>query len=142
MRLQDWSEVEGPLRERVRAWLETKDSPSRWPLYVVAEKILGAAEPLDGSWAVNGTSGYDFINMVNGLFVDTANADAFTQLYHDWIRDDTPFPEIVYRKKLLILQISLSSELHMLTHQLDRLAQKSRWSRDLPSTHCSRACAK
>ena len=28
------------------------------------------------------------------------------------------------------MQVSLSSELHMLAHQLDRLAQKNRWSRD------------
>ena len=38
--------------------------------------------------------------------------------------------DLVYSKKLLIMQVSLSSELHMLTHQLDRLAQKSRRSRD------------
>src|SRR5581483_11665535 len=37
---------------------------------------------------------------------------------------------IVYEKKSLILQISLSSELRMLTDQLDRLAQKHRGSRD------------
>ena len=42
----------------------------------------------------------------------------------------TRYHEVVYRKKLLILQVSLSSELHMLTHQLDRLAQQSRRSRD------------
>src|SRR5262249_49683740 len=34
------------------------------------------------------------------------------------------------QKKLLILNASLASELHMLAHQLDRLAQKSRRSRD------------
>ena len=44
--------------------------------------------------------------------------------------DSTRFADIVYAKKLLIMQVSLASELHMLTHQLDRLAQKSRRSRD------------
>ena len=37
---------------------------------------------------------------------------------------------MAYRNKSLIMSVSLSSELHMLTHQLDRLAQKSRRSRD------------
>ncbi len=35
-----------------------------------------------------------------------------------------------YQKKTLTLQVSLSSELQMLAYQLDRLAQKNRWSRD------------
>ena len=37
---------------------------------------------------------------------------------------------MVYNAKLLIMQVSLSSEVHMLAYQLDRLAQKHRWSRD------------
>src|SRR5207248_8820073 len=69
-------------------------------------------------------------NQVNGLFVDGANTAAFSRLYADWIQDSTRYPELVYREKRLIMQVSLSSELHMLTHQLDRLAQKSRRSRD------------
>jgi (1->4)-alpha-D-glucan 1-alpha-D-glucosylmutase len=108
---------------------EGEDS-ARWPLYVVAEKILGAGEQLAENWAVHGTSGYDFLNVVNGLFVDTANEDAFSRLYCDLIGDAMSFPETAFRKKLLILQASLASELHMSTHQLDRLAQKSRASRD------------
>ena len=100
------------------------------PLYVVAEKILAVDEPLPQRWAVHGTSGYDFLNMVNGLFVDRANEDALTRLYHEFVGDDTPFEEIVYRKKKLILKISLASELHVLAHRLDRLAQRHRLTRD------------
>ncbi|HXG11105.1 MAG TPA: malto-oligosyltrehalose synthase [Gemmataceae bacterium] len=105
-----------------------------WPLYVVVEKILGTGEPLPDDWPTYGTSGYDFLNMVNGLFVDAANAPAFSRIYRDWIQDTTPFAEVVYQKKSLILRVALSSELHMLAHQLDRLAQKDRWSRDFTLT--------
>src|SRR5439155_16877436 len=100
------------------------------PLYVVVEKILGAGEPLPEDWPVHGTTGYDFVNMVNGLFVDGSQAQAFSRLYQEWTHTDLPFAEVVYQKKLLIPQVALSSELHMLAHQLDRLAQKNRWSRD------------
>ncbi|HKZ04791.1 MAG TPA: malto-oligosyltrehalose synthase [Methylomirabilota bacterium] len=102
----------------------------RAPVYVVAEKILGPGEALPESWSVHGTSGYDFLNAVNGLFVDGANADAFTSLHAALTGEDQPFAEIAYQKKALIVNVSLASELSMLTHQLDALAQKSRASRD------------
>jgi (1->4)-alpha-D-glucan 1-alpha-D-glucosylmutase len=134
----DWRELEGPLRQRIAANMRggTAGRPcpntnlDGWPLYVVAEKILGSGEPLSDTWAVYGTSGYDFVNQINGLFVDAAATDSFRRLYQDWIQDGTRFNEIVYQKKLLILQMSLASELYMLAYQLDRLAQKSRKSRD------------
>ena len=126
----DWKELEEPLRQRIASELHAGDGPDRWPLYVVVEKILAANELLPEDWAVDGTSGYDFTNVVNGLFVDAAAADAFSRLYHDWIQDHTRLAEIVYQKKLLILQVSLASELYMLSYQLDGLAQKSRKSRD------------
>jgi (1->4)-alpha-D-glucan 1-alpha-D-glucosylmutase len=118
----DWNEIEGPLRECIAG--------ERKLLYVVAEKILAADEPLVPDWPVAGTSGYDFLVMANSLFVDTANAAAFTRLYDAQVDGSPRYPETAYRKKLLIVQVSLASELHMLTHQLDRLAQKSRKSRD------------
>jgi (1->4)-alpha-D-glucan 1-alpha-D-glucosylmutase len=100
------------------------------PLYVVVEKILGPVEPMPEDWPTYGTSGYYFVNMLNGLFVDGRNFQPFTRLYQDWIDSEVPFAEVVYQKKFLIMQVALSSELHMLANQLDRLAQKNRWSRD------------
>ncbi len=128
---RDPADLEAALAEFARTTgAPAQNGPAGWPLYVVAEKILAGGEPLPEQWAVYGTSGYDFLNLLNGLFVDTANEAAFNRLYHDFIGDETRFAELAYRKKLLILQTSLASELHMLTHQLDHLAQKSRGSRD------------
>jgi (1->4)-alpha-D-glucan 1-alpha-D-glucosylmutase len=121
----EWSELEGPLLVRINSGA----LPER-PLYVVVEKILGSNETLPADWPVHGTTGYDFLNVLGGLFVDPATSRAFTTLYRDWIEDYTPFPEVVYQKKILILQLSLSSELQMLSLTLDRLAQRQRWSRD------------
>ena len=45
-----------------------------------------------------------------------AHTAAFSRLYADWIQDSTRYPELVYREKRLIMQVSLSSELHMLAH--------------------------
>jgi (1->4)-alpha-D-glucan 1-alpha-D-glucosylmutase len=100
------------------------------PLYVVVEKILETGESLCTDWPTNGTTGYEFLNAVNGLFVEGHAAAAFTRLYRDLVGMDIPFAEQVYHDKYLILQVALASELHMLAHQLDRLAQKHRASRD------------
>jgi (1->4)-alpha-D-glucan 1-alpha-D-glucosylmutase len=127
---EDWKEVEGALRQAVARAVEEHDGSPLWrPLYVAAEKILDLSEPIP-DWPVHGTTGYTFLNMVNGLFVDRTHASALTRLYHRWGGVEIPFRDLVYQKKFLILQVSMSSELHMLAHQLDRLAQKNRWSRD------------
>jgi (1->4)-alpha-D-glucan 1-alpha-D-glucosylmutase len=118
-----WEQVRTPLRERFRAEPEHH-------LYVVVEKILGHNEPLPADWTTDGTTGYEFLNVVNGLFVDPAREDAVTGVFHLLTGFDEPFEQLVYEKKFQILQSLLSSELHMLGHQLDRLAQQERWSRD------------
>jgi (1->4)-alpha-D-glucan 1-alpha-D-glucosylmutase len=119
-----WEEIEGELRERIAA------AGGEGRLYVVVEKILGKAEALPADWACDGTSGYDFVNVVNGLFVDPAGEEPLTRLYREWAGGDGPFAEVVFSKKYLILRASLSSELQMLARQLDRLAQRNRRSRD------------
>ena len=45
------------------------------PIYLVVEKILARHEKLREDLPVAGTTGYEFMNLVNGLFVDPA-ADA------------------------------------------------------------------
>ena len=138
-RERPWPELEEPLRQAIAEVRRDRTHPLVRPLYVVVEKILGTGEALPDDWPVWGTSGYDFLNLLNGLFVDTANARAFTRLYHDWIQAEEHLPEVVYEKKRLILDVSLSSELLMLGHRLDRLAQKNRWSRDFTLNTLRRA---
>jgi (1->4)-alpha-D-glucan 1-alpha-D-glucosylmutase len=99
--------------------------------FVVAEKILAAGEPLVEAWPVDGTCGYELLNEINGLFVDGGQVEAFTALYGAITGEDLSFAQVAYEKKVLILNASLASELHMLTHQLDELAQKRRASRDV-----------
>lgn len=109
------------------------------PVYVVVEKILAVGEPLPSDWPVDGTSGYDFLNMLNGIFVQRNNEECFSRLYHDWTGDRTSFKDLVYAKKKLILKAALASELHVLAGRLDRLAQKNRHSRDFTETGLRKA---
>jgi (1->4)-alpha-D-glucan 1-alpha-D-glucosylmutase len=49
--------------------------------WVVVEKILEADETLPADWACAGTTGYDGLKLIDGLFVDPAGADPLTTEY-------------------------------------------------------------
>ncbi len=101
-----------------------------WAFYVVAEKILTGNEPLRTEWAVEGTTGYGFLNLVNGLFVDRTKDKAFQQLYRRFTGWATAFDDLVCDSKRLILQVAMSSELNVLARRLDQISEQHRWSRD------------
>lgn len=141
---QDWLERRfGSADERRVAaeqaaleWFETarsmdpKGTLAR-PLYVVVEKILSRGEHLPDSWPVDGTTGYDFANLANGLFVDASNQKAFTRLYSDFTHTaPTNFGELVNSTKKIIMLVSLASEVNELAYQLKRIASQNRWYRD------------
>jgi (1->4)-alpha-D-glucan 1-alpha-D-glucosylmutase len=100
------------------------------PLFVVVEKILGKEEPLPGTWPVSGTTGYDFLNLLNGLFVQTSNERAMNETYVRFIRRRISFEDLVYESKKLIMQASMASEINVLGHQLNLLSERDRRSRD------------
>jgi (1->4)-alpha-D-glucan 1-alpha-D-glucosylmutase len=99
------------------------------PLFVVVEKILALDEELP-DWRTHGTSGYDFLIQLNGLFVDGRNEKAFNAVWENFTRLKTAFREIAYRSKQLVLRLSMASELNVLAHQLNRFSERSRYYRD------------
>jgi (1->4)-alpha-D-glucan 1-alpha-D-glucosylmutase len=103
---------------------------NRAPLYVLVEKILEPGESLRSDWPVDGTVGYDFANLVNGLFIDAKNQRAFTNLYHRFIGGAIDVETVIYESKKLILQSALASELTVLTHMLEDISSTDRRARD------------
>jgi (1->4)-alpha-D-glucan 1-alpha-D-glucosylmutase len=108
------------------------DEATDQPLYVVAEKILAPGEPLPTSWAMAGTSGYDVLNEISGLFVDPAGEHTLDTCYRNFVGHGVAadYHELTYRKRREVLVNSFAGELNLLAHQLDRLAQQDRHSRD------------
>jgi (1->4)-alpha-D-glucan 1-alpha-D-glucosylmutase len=123
------------LQDACKAWTAAsnghakQDNPNR-TFYIVAEKILSGNEPLRMEWAVEGTTGYSFLNLVNGLFVDHTKERAFQQLYRRFTGWTTAFDDLVCDSKRLILQVAMSSELNVLARRLDHISEQHRWSRD------------
>jgi (1->4)-alpha-D-glucan 1-alpha-D-glucosylmutase len=104
--------------------------PAARPLYLLVEKILSGRERLPETWPVDGTTGYEFANAVNGIFVDRTNQRAFDEIYDEFTRTYVEYRTLVYEKKKLILTTALAGELNVLARQLDRIAEQSRRHRD------------
>ncbi len=100
------------------------------PLYLIVEKITAGFERLPSTWPVHGTTGYNFMNVVNGLFIDPAAKSRLSRTYHAFIGEPAEWQEIAYDAKRLILDTALSSELTVLTNQLARIARADRNTRD------------
>ena len=112
-----------------REWPEVSESESR-PLYLLVEKILGANERIPETWTVHGTTGYEFLALVNGLFVNRANERAADAAYTRFVDNEESFDELAYRCKQLIMNVAMASELNVLGHQLNRLSERDRRSQD------------
>jgi (1->4)-alpha-D-glucan 1-alpha-D-glucosylmutase len=124
-------ETGAPLENRVLvsdrlAAVQKHERQPEWPLYVVIEKILSETEPLPYTWAVYGTTGYDFLSVVNNLFVDTANEAAFDALYEDFLGQPMDFASLVDYTKKLTMNEALTSEIDSCSAQLARIIEGNR----------------
>jgi (1->4)-alpha-D-glucan 1-alpha-D-glucosylmutase len=118
------------LQELAARSLGVAADPSQRPLYVVAEKILSAGERLPRGWAVHGTTGYNFLNDLNGIFIDGAQARRTRRVYAKLTGHSEAFDDVLHASKRLIMNTAMASELSVLAHMLDRIAESNRKSRD------------
>jgi (1->4)-alpha-D-glucan 1-alpha-D-glucosylmutase len=107
------------------------DSPPAG-FYVLVEKILGEEESLPPEWPVHGTTGYDFLNALNGLFISARGVKALDDAHARFTGASPDFRETVYRSKKLIMGTLFAGEMHSLGQHLGRLAEQDRYGRDLP----------
>jgi (1->4)-alpha-D-glucan 1-alpha-D-glucosylmutase len=100
------------------------------PFYIVGEKILSKGERMPEDWPIYSTTGYVFLNSVNGLFVRVDHARAMDRIYARFIKTAMSYPDVVYESKKLIMQTAMSSEINMLGHRLDQLSETDWHTRD------------
>ena len=110
--------------------LKTDLDPQNREAYLVVEKILIGKESLRTEWPVDGTTGYEFANLVNGLFVDASSVAKFDRIYHTFTGATQEFLDLVYQCKKLILKVVLASELTVLANLLSRIALANRYTCD------------
>lgn len=98
-------------------------------VYLVVEKILERGETLP-DWPVEGTTGYDFLNRVSGLFVDPEGAGALTSFYEIFTGDVVELDEQRRDKKLAIAGTELASDIERLTDLLSDICEQHPRFRD------------
>ncbi|WP_035990611.1 malto-oligosyltrehalose synthase [Leptolyngbya sp. KIOST-1] len=99
--------------------------------YIVVEKILESEETLPSGWPIQGTSGYDSLTQLNGVFCQQENQDWFTHIYQQLTGESTPYTELVRQKKQLIADTNLVGDINNLARFLKRVCQQYRYGRDL-----------
>ena len=98
--------------------------------YVVVEKILAAHERLREDWPVAGTTGYEFLNRVHGLFVDPEGEASMLRVYERFVGAPVSFEETAYVSKRQVMDFELASELRVLASEYNRLSESSWHTRD------------
>ena len=92
--------------------------------YVVVEKILEPGEDLPEEWPVDGTTGYDFLNLVGGLYVDPSAEKPFTDIYQTFTGEVASLGDIVRSRKLFITTDVLASDVERLTSLLIEVCER------------------
>jgi (1->4)-alpha-D-glucan 1-alpha-D-glucosylmutase len=112
---------------------EVKKAPAagEQEFYVVVEKILAEEESLPQEWPVAGTTGYDFLDRVNGLFVEPRGLEKIKQIYARFTHSEETLSEVMYDKKKMVLESLFGGEVAALGHQLAVLAEQDRQARDV-----------
>lgn len=96
------------------------------PVYLVVEKILARHERLRDDWPVDGTTGYDFANLVTGVFIDPAGEPALSRIYQAFTGCGHAFADVVRDCKIRIMEHEMASELDTLARRAGRLARSNR----------------
>lgn len=103
-----------------------KTFPEAW---IVVEKILASFEELP-NWPVEGTTGYDFLNLMGNLFIDAKGEQALTSIYESFVGEQMSYQKIVFECKRFVLNELLGSELNRLTSLFVHICEQHRRHRD------------
>ena len=108
-----------------KGYLERLREKAGNDFYLVVEKILASHESLREDWSVQGTTGYDFTNLVLELLVNSAGEESFSRIYTDLVGRREPFADTVRDCKLRIMRNEMASELNVLARDAARVARQN-----------------
>jgi (1->4)-alpha-D-glucan 1-alpha-D-glucosylmutase len=99
--------------------------------YVVVEKILAGREQLPGDWPTAGTTGYEYLDHLNGVFVEEEGFKQLKAIYSQFIGKKMKFDDVVFESKKRVMNSLLRVEVRSLARQLAELAATDRYARNI-----------
>ena len=113
-----------------------KRAPDAW---IVGEKILAPGEFLREGWPIQGTSGYDFMNVCNRFLVHGEGLLELTKIYREFTSEPVDFGEIAQQKKKMVQQEALGSDINRLASLFVEICESNRDRRDYTRSEIRRA---
>jgi (1->4)-alpha-D-glucan 1-alpha-D-glucosylmutase len=120
---------------------QVEESNAQHRFYVVVEKILTEGEKLADDWPIAGSTGYDFLNAVNSLFVSESGLEKLKLSYTRFAGYEGSFEDMAYEKKRRVIYDLFSGELRSLTVMLSSIAGYDRHACDIPQSRLMTALA-
>lgn len=108
-------------------------------IYITVEKILHPGETLPEDWPVQGTSGYEFLYNLNGLFCQKANENELIQIYRYFTGQWESYEQREIDCKRLIADRNLAGDVENLANMLKEIASRDRTTRDFTLSGLRRA---
>ena len=109
------------------------------PFYIVVEKILGRDEPLPRDWPVSGTTGYEFLNALNGIFIDRPAWRAWRRSTTAARATPSRSPKSAISATKMVMERLFAGDLKALVQHLGKLAAHHRQARDIRVSELSDA---
>ena len=106
------------------------DDAMRKRFYIVVEKILARHESLRRDWPIDGGTGYEALNLINGLFIRPDAEAPLSDIYRRFIDQRLDFDRVLYDCKKLVMEHILTSELQVLANMLDKISDSNWRTRD------------
>ncbi len=103
------------------------------PIRIWVEKILAKGETLPARWEVDGTTGYEFANLVNGLIIVPEAEQALDAAYATFIGGVPDVPAMARAAKIEFLTGRMAGELDALLRRIAEIAIADRHARDIAS---------
>ncbi|SIQ92686.1 malto-oligosyltrehalose synthase/malto-oligosyltrehalose trehalohydrolase,TIGR02402 [Bosea sp. TND4EK4] len=120
------------------AYLRALQAQAGPGFYILAEKILGRGETLR-AWPMSGTTGYDVLNVIDGVLVDRSSKRRIEADYRRVTGEQASYQAMLHRAKGEVLDGSFASELEVVVSDLARIAAADRRSRDYTAHAMRRA---
>jgi (1->4)-alpha-D-glucan 1-alpha-D-glucosylmutase len=116
-------------------------APDAW---IVGEKILEPGEFLRESWPIEGTTGYDFLNVVAQVLVSPEGMLELSNVYQGFLGKEVgpslaDFPAIAHDRKISVAQEALGSDVNRLTTMFVEICEVNRNQRDYTRAEVRRA---